>query len=334
MQKEYEFKITMLEKKIKEKDERIKDARKTEDELERLEQDYNELKEAHSLLEKDYKSLQMEADDLAQDATKLVQQRKEYDSLMADYKKLKLENEDLALCVKTAENDVIRVQSELNISKNEHQMLLKDIQILKEKMRLAEAEKESYILQNERSQKKMERNIPLHTPISGGTVNESLTLNAYDDPEFERYQQVSSKLLAASKSDDPSSVLPLMREILLACKAISQSCERKQDNPSTSPEDKDNMENAMARFSERLGSLMKAAKAHASEGSSKTEEAIALETKKLTFSISDVYELLKAEDNRKPSARVDSVRSKRETLRTDANTIQPFTLPELQVENF
>jgi predicted RND superfamily exporter protein len=84
-----------------------------------------------------------------------------------------------------------------------------------------------------------------------------------------------------------------MKCILIACKGITEECEILQDSPGLSDEDFDSIRDAKDILSESLTNLMTVTKEHASSNTLKNSDAIQEKLKKLSYSVSDMVELIR-----------------------------------------
>jgi uncharacterized protein YcfL len=149
---------------------------------------------------------------------------------------------------------------------------------------------------------------------------------------YERYQANAQNLVNASKESNRSLVLNPMKQVLLSCREATEECEAIEDDPEIPEEDKEALFDIKTNLSKYLTSLMKAAKDHASiKGSDKTEKQIEKELSKLSFCISDLYELIKIIDSGANPLH-QSLSLKRQTLKSESQEpLPPFELPELHV---
>jgi hypothetical protein len=113
------------------------------------------------------------------------------------------------------------------------------------------------------------------------------------DRLFTEYEESARELVVASRKDQCSSVLPPMKSILLACKGITEECEILQESPGITDDDFDSIRDAKDILSESLTNLMTVTKEHASSNNLQNSEVIQERLKKLSYSVSDMVELIR-----------------------------------------
>jgi peptidoglycan hydrolase CwlO-like protein len=362
---DYEFKIAMLEKQLKE---RNSGQMMNGDQLKKLEDRVVQLDKENQGLQNDYDRLKSEYDKLAKDAKlweqKTVKAEQNYAQLSKDFDLLKKDfdrEQEIATSLedkliqaedqlKKLDQDYIASQKVLDNMKKDNAGLLSDIQALKEKQRQTETERDN--LQREMSKLKNDlqranetitkqgnvrspdivkpdtpRSSPKTPPIPSPTASIQTVKEdeSVQDAHFRDYQKYANELLALSKKDNKAQVLGPMKGILLTCKQITQECENREDDPSLPKEDKDALIDVKQKLSESLTHLMAATKEHASQGGPKTAAKIEEEVSRLSFCISDLIELMKIIQS---NAIPIKASAKRDTLRSavDGNG-NPTELP-------
>lgn len=197
------------------------------------------------------------------------------------------------------------MKAENKVLRDEKKEFLKDIQNLKQKLAPA---------QNEEKQK-------------GSAQSSPKSIAASSNLSYEKYQKSAQDLIKASKEENSSLVLGPMKALLLACREVTEECEKIEDDPNVSEDDKDSIFDIKTNLSKNLTSLMQSTKSHASSPSSDSEKQIEKELSKLSFCISDLFELIKIIE----SEPAQTFSTKRQTMKLEAITNNQEPLPPLEL---
>lgn len=241
---ELQRQVHLLEDKLSEAEQRVHDLTEKNKQLlgvqaahQKLQESFNELKRQHEDLQDDFANQQQMAKDIRQEATNLLEENK----------LMNRKNEELRL-----ERDAILLESKMLKQKLES-ATVGGVESLASASSVASAP--------ESNTGRQQRNPNLDLTASRVPVNAN---GVVDYAHVVSYQQAVSDLLAASKSDAPTTVLVAMKAIVIACKNMTENIELFENSTSKlSMSEREQLGAIKNRISMALKSLMEAAKAHA-----------------------------------------------------------------------
>jgi hypothetical protein len=144
---------------------------------------------------------------------------------------------------------------------------------------------------------------------------------------YEKYQENAAKLIEASKKEPSAGVLAPMKQVLLSCREVTEICQQIEEDPVVSEDDKESLFDIKTKLSSNLTALLQAAKEHASKRTSSTEKTIETEISKLSFCISDLFELTKIIESEKNRTTLPKSNMKKDSYAE----LDPLDFQELQV---
>ena len=353
----YEFKIAMLEKQVKDLESNDVEFKQMQDQIEGLTGQNNDLKNQLTQLQEENKFLQEDYNE-QQRATEGL--KNESSRLLEDVKKLTMTNQELKAKMADMQDENDRLN---NITEKQ----LSEINRLKAEVeQLKEASKNPKPLDTSPPWKSKDdvsprspQSIP-RSPVDSPKVMKKTWASASrsenspadsgkgdlgqdPDSKLKAYEIAASDLSSAARKENGTAVLPPMKSILLTCKGITEEGEKLEDLPSVSMDDKNSLRDTKDKLSDALTHLMGAAKQHASSGGSPASAStIEEELRLLSFAVSDLVEMIKIVKSKgqsdaysEPPTTADTMKDVNPNLEVpDNDNLPPMDMQDLRVIYF
>ncbi|KAJ3261211.1 component of the polarisome [Boothiomyces macroporosus] len=268
-----------------------------------LEQQYRKLDDEHEQLKLELSALQEDAEE-QQQITNAI--RGEATNLLGEIKQLSLENQSLKNSNKQLGDDLVSLTKENAQLRETNQKNAQRIAELSQINRELESRVANQPLTSNPIPKKEPTSYPSLSRRENPNIdfqNEIPSNGYFDKKKLEPYTLAVNQLLSEAQSKQANTnILVAMKQIVLACKAITEDCDRFESEKRLSKQEKLQLTQIKSKLSSYLTNQMLIAKAAATEAP-KDDFYVNIETatSDLTSVVVDLVRTINSYDERPPS---------------------------------